>query len=401
MVSRKKTSRASLPAHMVKGNLIEDIIRELHQQPDILVESRVKLPSRSNPRRRREIDVLATAVILGRPMHLAFECKNYGDRIGVEKIDEFKGKLEDVDIPVQYGTFIASENGFTVHAKDRADSLGIRLLSLEGLTADRLAVQIHEAFQSLIFLDLGVKSITVTSQSTSGDPLDLLFLRDQDGNYTGGIIDLIWAQWRDGGISRQFGEHEVTLEIPDSWRWVIEGKTMPSTASAIVKVVGHVITIRGKAERWVLRDAVTGMVDRSRITASFDDERTSFPAKIVETEEELESELSQNALARIVTGRMPLPRIRYHMYWPPSVRVLLELKRRTDKLMLQGQWYPGVLEHVAFEELEGTDLSTVWEPIWPAHPAAQDAKWPWTNRASRRGRVPSTPRRQETRKRRR
>lgn len=400
MAKRKDGSSDALPEHMVKGNLIEQIIEHLHQDPDVIVGAKVKLPSRSNLKRRREIDVLVTGHILGRPMHLAFECKNYGERIGVGKIDEFKGKLEDVGIPFQYGIFVASESGFTRDARDRASSLGIRLLLLEGLTADRLSIEVHEAFQSLVFLMLSVKHIKITNEASSGDALEMLFLRDKNDEVCGSILDLIWAKWRDGKIPTHLGQHQIEMEIPSGWRWVIGGQNMPSTANAVVEVTAHVIKVEGKAERFVLRDAMTGEIDRGRINTSFDDERTSFPVVNVDTEDELAAALDQTAVTRVTIGRIPLPRIRYSIYWPPSGRVWLELKSRSDELVRQGKWRPGILEGLPFEEFEGTDLSSVWEPIWAGHPAAKDMAWPWAERPSRSRTKPSAPRRDRKSKRR-
>lgn len=65
--------------------------------------------------------------IAGYPLRIAIECKNYAQRIGVEKIDEFKGKLEDVGIPQQCGIFV-TVRGFTKNALRRAATIGIRPL---------------------------------------------------------------------------------------------------------------------------------------------------------------------------------------------------------------------------------------------------------------------------------
>lgn len=399
MAARKQHRNAPLADHMVKANLVEEIVKFMHKDPSVLVESKVKLPSLSNPMRKREIDVLVTGRILGRSMHVAFECKNYGQRVGIDKIDEFKGKLEDVGIPVQHGICISSKIGFTVDAQNRAQSLGIRLMVLDGLTLDRLAAEVHEAFQSVIYLLLSITSIVITNEAPEGDMLEMIFLRDETGNYCGSILDLIWAKWRDGQISTELGEHEVALDIPSGWNWIIRGKNMPSTASATVRVSGHIVTFKGRAERLVLRDAVTGRIERGRITTLFDDDRTSFPITSVRTEEELTAGIEAPAVSRVTIGRLPLPRILFQFYWPPSERVLLELNRRANELAIQGRLAPGVLANVSTEELEGTDMSVLWEPVWAVHPAAGDPQWPWKKTTSDRHNPPKVPRRGRRRKR--
>lgn len=367
-----------MPDHMVKGNLAEQIIAALHNEEGVVVTPKAKLPSRANPKNTREIDVLITGQLLGRPMHLAFESKNYGQRIGVGRIDEFKGKLEDVEIPVQYGIFV-SANGFTQDAQDRARVLGMRLLLLEGLTRDRLRTEVHDAFQSLVYLLLTVKSITITNDSPSGTADEMLFLRDGNGNLQGGILDLIWAKWRDGQIPTSLGDHELDVKIPPGWKWFVGGKEMPSAASAIVAVSGHVITIKGQAEQLALRDVSDGTIDRGRISATFDIGQSTFPVQTARTEDELQALLSPSGLAHVTVGRIPLPRIRYNIYWPPSDRVGRLLFQELHELVLRGKPL-GSLANIPFSALEGTDLSTVWEPITSAHPTATDEKWPWTRK---------------------
>ncbi len=399
MTPNKKEPAKTLPKHMVKGNLVEQIIAALHDEPDVLVRPKVKLRSRTHPKNKREIDVLVTGQILGHPMHLAFECKNYAEKIGVGRIDEFKGKLEDVGIPVQYGIFV-SARGFTRDAKDRAASLRMRLLLLEGLTEDRLATEVHAAFQSLIYLLLSVKAISVTNEAADARADEMLFLRDESGNVRGGILDLIWARWRDGMISRDLGEHELDIEIPKGWQWIVGGVSMPSTAKATVSVTGHVVTVQGRAERLALRDATTSIIERGRISSSFDTETTTtYPVTTVNTEAELQTALDHSGVARVSVGRIPLPRIRFNCYWPPSDRVLLHIKRRAAELISQGQPLD-LLSTIPFTEFEGTDLSTVWEPVSSGHPASQDEQWPWTRARRTRSSRPSVSKRKTARRRR-
>jgi hypothetical protein len=83
-----------------KGSILEDVVALLHDDPDVVVQKRVQLPTITHPERTREVDVLITGMMLGRQMKMAIECKNYGTKIGVPKIDEFRGKLEEVGIPI-------------------------------------------------------------------------------------------------------------------------------------------------------------------------------------------------------------------------------------------------------------------------------------------------------------
>ena len=373
---------------MTRGRLVEEIVALLHDRPEYTIDRNVRFPSRRNPKRPREIDILASTSFLGHPIYLAFECKNYAKRVGIEKIGEFADKLEDVGIPVQYGIFIAT-NGYTKGAIDRAQDLGIRLLLLDGLTQDRLAVELHNATQSIVYLLLDVLSIRIVNQAAEVFAFEQLFLRDQSGKVVGSIMDLIWADWRDGKISTELDEHEIAIPIPANWQWIIDGVSMPSTASATIKVTGVVVTRPGKTQDLQLRDASTGITDRRHIHTSYASDQLTLPVTLAETEEELQVALELPAFTRLSVGRIPLPRIRHIIYWPPSHRIMLELKRQFDRTILQGQWPFDELVWPAIGTLEGTDLATVWEPISPMHPASQNNAWPWLARQPRRISRPS------------
>jgi hypothetical protein len=369
------------------GRILEDVVALLHDDPNVIVQKRVKLPSLANPKRTREIDVLATAPMLGRAMHMAFECKNYGSRIGVEKIDEFAGKLEDVGIPPQYGIFVTASD-FTLDARQRAKSRGIRLLRLEGLTKERLAAEVHDAFHSIVYLRAVVASVTITNEVAEASPTDLLMLRNADGEIVGGVPDLLWAQWRDGKIPTALGDHQVQIDLPRGWRWVCAGVETATRAEAIVRVQGVIATLQGNADRLVLRDAETDQIDRARLSVDFippETRRITMPVEIVNTEAELAEKTMPAGVAQITVGRIPLPRILYNgnIYWPPSLRASLELKQRALQLERAGQWRPGCLEHLTLGDIEGTDLGAMFEEISPEHPAAHDPRWPWPQKRPR------------------
>jgi hypothetical protein len=188
----------SLPDHMKKANILEDVVALLHEDPEVEVRKKVRLPTRANSSRKREIDVLVTGSLIDYPVRIAFECKNYGGKIGVAKIDEFNGKLEDVGIPVQHGIYVTAGD-YTSDARERAEELGMRLLRLEGLTSDRLAAEVHEAFQSVIFLLAEVTGLNYSDVKADAPVLerDLKILRDAQGRDVGTVYDLIWTKWRD------------------------------------------------------------------------------------------------------------------------------------------------------------------------------------------------------------
>ncbi len=373
-----------------KGRLIEDLVQRLHESTDFLVRPRVHLPTKRNPKHYREVDILATGEMLGRTMHLAFECKNYGKRIGAPKVDEFRGKLEDVGVPVQHGIMITSVNGYTADALERANELGITLLVLDGLTDDRLATVAYEAFQSIIYILLSINRISITNGVPNADWEDLLYLRDPAGKLQGSVMDLVWAEWRDGRVPMTLGTYDLSLTIPPGWHWLMEGKHTPSTVKMKVQTTAYVVTIAGQAMHVSLRDAQTGKLVRNHISASFAEEISgTFKLARASTEEELQRLLSVPSKMHIAFHRVPLPRIAYDIYWPPSERAIARLQQHIHELIREGRY--DIEQHKpTFWDIEGRDLSRIWDPIWSAHPASRDQTWPWARPRRTRHTKPTT-----------
>ena len=390
--NRKNRRKQSTPsASSVKGKVLEDLVARLYEAPDLTVATRQFLPVRTNPTRTREIDVLVTGSFAGHPMRIAIECKNHRSPVGVGLIDAFIGKLKDVGIPYQQGIFITT-SGFEGNAVPRAQEVGIRTLVLSGLTPERLSEEVREALQSVVYLLPVIQNLRVTTQEPVPDDVELLWFTDEDGKVYGGVIDLVWAAWRDGGIPRTLGEHQVTLPLADRWRWSEAQGGDTTIASTVVKVVGLVVTESGAMRSLVLNDAGTGAMDRGKIEMSFPQSEESLGVRTVETEADLDALFSESRAARVTVGMVPLPKVLYNFYWPPSAGALAHLQYRGTEAFIEAyrRWkitherldptaaMVAALESATFAEVEGTILNRIWDPIDPTHPAAQDPdRWPF------------------------
>ena len=78
-----------------------------------------------------------------------------------------------------------------------------------------------------------------------------------EGVIQGGVLDLLWAKWRDGLIPTELGEHEVPVDVPPGWQWIVRGQRVPTSARAKVRIIGLVVTFPGQSKRLTLRDAAT------------------------------------------------------------------------------------------------------------------------------------------------
>jgi hypothetical protein len=370
-----------------KARILEEVVALLHEGSSVKAERNAKVPARGARAAYREIDVLLTGDLSGYSMRMAIECKNYGKPIDVEPIESFISKLTDIGIPPQLGIYI-SVHGYTTGASRRAEKEGLRLLTLIGLTADRLATEVREAVQSVVYLMLDVVRIEIESDVEDDNiAWRLLWLQDASGRFCGGLLDLIWAKWRDGRIPTALGDHEVRLRLPRGWYWPEGGQVVPTKAKATVRVAAVVLRIPGQAERVALIDASTGSVDRIRVQGSFDIEGHTYPVVTVHSEDQLQEALAHSGPLRLTTGRIPLPRIRFHMFWPPSDASMRLMQRRLQQLVRQGARQSQIdlspLRTMSFAEIEGTDLRAMWDPIMRSHPAATDSEWPFNGQHRR------------------
>lgn len=82
----------------------------MYNSPLRTVERNAELPPLNRDGKlTRDIDVLLSSRIVSRPSdRTAIECKNLGEKVDVEKIDAFVGKLLDVGIKHDHGIYVST-----------------------------------------------------------------------------------------------------------------------------------------------------------------------------------------------------------------------------------------------------------------------------------------------------
>lgn len=349
----------------LKGRLVEQIVEAMHTASGATVRRNVKLPAVGGSG-KREIDVLIEASVSGYPVRIAVECKNLGVKVEPELIDAFVGKLLAVGIPVQHGIYVAV-NGYTQGAIDRAAAAGIRTLVLTGLTPERLAAAISEAYQSVIYLLASVESLSVVndveSVAMSGETI---VFYDDSGVICATVPDMLWQMWGDGRIPRDLGVHHVELTLDPSWHSVVDGKrSQPHSVAADVRVVGLVVTVTGESRLHQLVDASNQSPHKTRIELAFPPIQGELPVLTVQSDGELELAIDHGASVSVSVGRIPLPRIvLFRMYWPPSER-LAETMEGLVAAYLAGEGPDP--SKLGLGDIEGTSLNSQWDPIWQGH----------------------------------
>jgi tetratricopeptide (TPR) repeat protein len=371
--SARKRSKASKRGKQstVKGRLLEEIVARMHNSPRFIVERNAKVrPQNRNSLRPRDIDILLSSRVVSRPAKYAIECKNWGEKVDIDKIDAFFGKLSHVGIPHEHGIYI-STSGYTRDALERALPAGIKLLTLTGLTDDHLASATSEASQFSVFYLCQVTGITVTNNVDKvANGQELLTFFDDDGKSCGSVADLAWNKWQEGEPRSEAGEYEISLNLPTGWHQIVNGKREPVLGiRVLVQVWALALKITGESTHHALVNAHDGVVERSQLNVTFDipvEDKTVHTLHAFKTEAELKAFISEPGGVRL-TARTRLPRIQWSdgFFYPLSRRVVQLLKGRWKEYSPQGTGAPPLLN---IAETEGTDLSAMWEPLIEGYP---------------------------------
>lgn len=241
-----------------KGDLLEDLVALIHEAQGVKIEKRVKFPTKDG-KSSREIDVLLTVGVLGYPVRMAFECKNEREKVGVEKIDGFVGKLKDVGIPCVHGIYV-SPTGYTSEAMRRAEARGIRLLLFEGLSPDRLEAAVNQAMTSITYVVLEVGNFNVfpfLPDSAEGHVWS-----DKEPADSTALLNWVFNKWIEGEIPEVLGEHQLVI------------RTGAGGVAIMVNIVYYVGQLSGTAKRFTLTNAIDATVEKTRV------ELTSMRQKI-------------------------------------------------------------------------------------------------------------------------
>jgi hypothetical protein len=357
---RKKTAERSFSTTK-KGRLAEKIVASMHRMPGVKVERNVRLPTLGKSKRKSEIDILLTGNLAGYPIQIAIECKNEKKPIGTPKINSFIGKLNDVGIPTQHGIYV-SASGYTTGAVERAEEAGIKPLILEGLTKEGISASVAESFQSVVYLLLEVTEFSVNSKYAEIEPLELIQFYDESGKLCGTIPDLIWQAWMNGYIPASIGEHEQELKLPPNWYPFDKREGAVLSIKVKSRVLGLVVSFSGQVKQHAIINASDRNIEKGQVEVVFNTDVLQVPVTTIYTEIQLQDFLKRPESFTLTVGRMKIPRIRQGpLYWPPSERAakkVADLMRAFDAGEIPDP------RPIDITEIEGTDMRTLWEPIW-------------------------------------
>ena len=360
---QKKTNKIST---VKKGRIVEEIAAAFHDYPNVEIKRNAFLKGKGNDKKGREINVLVTGELAGHTVQIAIECKNEKAPIGVEKMDGFIGKLKDVGIPYKHGIYV-SASGYTEGATRRAKEEGINAFTLVGLTKEGLSAVLLEAFQAVVFLMAEISQLTIEYAESLSYAQNPYIFFSSSGLFYGFLHDFVWELWVRNKIPSSIDEHLIELDITPGMHQIVDGKLEPiKSISVKVRITGLVITIPGKAEQYLLVNPSDKTIDRGKVNVVFEASNSPYPVEAIHTEEELKALMRRPGVVKI-ENRVRLPRIRAEKcYWPPSERVRSLMQERVQAL--QSGKTPD--QEIDISEIEGTDLSAIWEPVSQYHPGS-------------------------------
>ena len=350
-----------------KGKIVEGIVALLHEQPGISVKRNVHLLS-TDGEETREIDVLISGQLVGYPVRIAIESKNYKREIGKADIDAFIGKLNDLGFPTQHGIYVSTSR-YTKGALKRAKNAEVRTLRLDGLTKDRLSAAIYDALQSIVYLLPIMASLSFFNDAPEMSPQEIgTFVNESGESFM--IIDLIWQNWCKGKYPMNIGEHSLEVKVPTGYTQLYKGKRLASVRVALtLQVIALVVQIPGRAQHFQLTNPFTSSVEKKKVTLSFETESGLLAVNTFQTEEELHTFLeSRPQQFSLTLGRIAIPRILTprRVLWPPSQRYMDNINRLIRE---KG-------ENINFQELDvfalqgDHILEAAFDDIWEGHPAS-------------------------------
>lgn len=198
-----------------KGDLLEDVITDICAG---LAGSKVTRNARVDGRHSltvRDVDVLIEGKLNAFDVRVAIEAKNYKDRVGVEKVEAFCTKLQDVGAAL--GVMVSSM-GFTEPAKNAAAAKDVQLYEVydQRLTNTALLLPVRLLLPEMATFAPRIQHRTMGPFSL---PVDHLQWRIHVGEERLGVEELLGRAWHDGRIPSTPGSHVLdvgTVTIEDA-----------------------------------------------------------------------------------------------------------------------------------------------------------------------------------------
>jgi len=181
----------------------------LKKYPEVKVELRKKIIGKSNV--TREIDVYAEVPLGPHIYRTVIECKDYKGNIGIEKVQEFLGKLQDLNVDKG---ILVTKSGYTKPAKEFAKKHGIDLIELRKPTEEdwggrvkTIHVQMNIYYPEIYDIELKTGRKELVGKKMEGWANELIII-DENGNPYKNLSKIIQEN-----INNDRTEEEKTVNV--------------------------------------------------------------------------------------------------------------------------------------------------------------------------------------------
>ena len=196
---------------MKAGSALEQLVAVIQEyfkdSPNTRIIPNAKLRNRSGV--EREIDVFVQAKVQGVEIGIAFECKDYSNKVSVEKVDAFAQKCRE--LPHINKKVMVSSSGFTNGVKKEAQGQGIELYQLDAVPYEDIFSPYDIYFNILKLDNTCVYGIDVEAEINLVDDSIYSYAGDKAVDISNYVYDLLQAhlpQWA-SSIEKFLAEKQV------------------------------------------------------------------------------------------------------------------------------------------------------------------------------------------------
>lgn len=220
-------------------------------------------------------------------------------------------------------------NGYTKGAKESAKKNQIRLLTVKGLSEDRLSKSIYNAIQSIIYILPIYKGYSIISSIQDTSNNEHLMFYNEKKEYMGNIADILYDLWENNKIPLSIGSHNFKVKIPSNWFNLENDKLIICDFPIDIELLccGYVLSLYGNATHLSLVQDETEEIKKTNINLNFENNKKSS-IQLFNSEEELNTFLnSSEEIYKVTTSRLKLPKVRMNgLFYPLSKKVSSEFQ---------------------------------------------------------------------------
>lgn len=196
---------------MKAGSALEQLVAAIQEyfkdSPHTRIIPNAKLRNRSGV--EREIDVFVQAKVQGVEIGIAFECKDYSNKVSVEKVDAFAQKCRE--LPHINKKVMVSSSGFTNGVKKEAQGQVIELYQLDAVPYEDIFSPYDIYFNILKLDNTCVYGMDVEAEINLVDDSIYNYAGDKAVDISNYVYDLLQAhlpQWA-SSIEKFLAEKQV------------------------------------------------------------------------------------------------------------------------------------------------------------------------------------------------